>query len=186
MSARSVTPSRIFAATLRSTVTSYFSAAARAGNTIAAHNAIHAIAAQTKAVQAKAARPRPKRTNSLPLSLLVFSMGLPPLLNPSRQCANRASVGRLFHAVKVSLSHYSRQGVSDFFVGAQHAAPLLVFTCPVWSRPPFPSHVIRSSGLQAGLFDFFCVGPHSQAGLFSSTLNSYLLPLNSLLLTFNF
>src|SRR5260370_39170006 len=95
MSARSVAPSRIFAATLRCTMTSWFSAAAvRAGATNPAHNATHADAAQANTQGTRAKRAHP--------SILVFSMEQPPLRNPSRHFTSRASVGRLSQAVKPS------------------------------------------------------------------------------------
>src|SRR6266436_7083099 len=111
MSARSVTPSRIFAATLRSTVISWFSAAAaRAGKTIAAHNAVHAIAARARANRTDSSRP----------SLLFFSMDL--LFLSSRlfvavlilSCffASRASVGPLPAVVKNGKHHRWPQGGS--------------------------------------------------------------------------
>src|SRR5258708_16978874 len=97
MSARSVTPSRIFAATLRCTMTSWFSAAAiRAGATNPAHNATHADAAQANTEGTRAKRAHPP--------ILVFSMGQPPLRIPSRQFASLATVGRLSHAVQPSRS----------------------------------------------------------------------------------
>src|SRR5258708_3823917 len=94
MSALSVSPGFVFAATLRSTVSSWLSVAAAAGKTIAAHNAI-----QAKAARVNAARTRAKRTGSPRQSVLTLFMESPPLDCPLRQSPSRASVGRLSQAV---------------------------------------------------------------------------------------
>src|SRR6266581_7546628 len=111
MSARSVTPSRIFAATLRSTVTSWFSAAASPGGT---------ETAVPSAARTKATHTRTERSPTLLPPCLFFSMDLLFLcwrlfvaaLIFSCFFASRASVGPVSVVVKNGKHHCWPQGGS--------------------------------------------------------------------------
>src|SRR6266478_238709 len=146
ISARSVTPSRIFAASLRCTVTSWFSTAAvRAGATNPAHNATHADAAQANTEGTRAERTHP--------SVFVFSMDQPPLRNPSCQFTNRASVGRLSQAVKPS----RRAALLFLNVEGESTSPLFSFVEePLLGRSgrriPLPVTLRQTVILRARLF----------------------------------